>query len=161
MIFVVLGTQGKPFARLLEVVEKSIVSGTINEPVVAQIGMTDFTSKVMKIIKLLEMDQFDYLVQKANLIICHAGYGVLSTALEYRKKVIAAARRVEYGEHTNNHQLQILEEYEKKGYLLALHDFSQFDRIINEVKYFTPTIYKKNNEALQQFVAQFIDNDTK
>jgi UDP-N-acetylglucosamine transferase subunit ALG13 len=161
VIFVVLGTQGKPFARLLEVVEKSIVSGTINEPVVAQIGMTDFTSKVMKIIKLLEMDQFDYLVQKANLIICHAGYGVLSTALEYRKKVIAAARRVEYGEHTNNHQLQILEEYEKKGYLLALHDFSQFDRIINEVKYFTPTIYKKNNEALQQFVAQFIDNDTK
>lgn len=32
-----------------------------------------------------------------------------------RKKVIAAARLKEYGEHVNDHQLQILENFSKKA----------------------------------------------
>jgi UDP-N-acetylglucosamine transferase subunit ALG13 len=161
MIFVSLGTQGKSFLRLLEIVEKNIINGTIREPVIAQIGMTNFTSKVMKTIGLLTIEEFNHFVQTANIIICHAGYGILSSALKYQKKIIAAARRAEYGEHTNNHQLQILEEYEKKGYLLALDDFSQLGELLNKANLFTPAVYKKNNKALQLLVAQFIDNDSR
>ena len=40
LIFVTLGTQDKPFSRLLEAVEKAISDGFINEEVVVQSGFT-------------------------------------------------------------------------------------------------------------------------
>ena len=40
--------------------------------------------------------------------------GSIITGLKYNKKVIAAARLKEYGEHTNNHQLQIIKNFTKE-----------------------------------------------
>ena len=42
MIFVILGTQKNQFTRMLSMVEELVSEGDVKEPVVAQIGYTDF-----------------------------------------------------------------------------------------------------------------------
>ena len=72
----------------------------------------------MEIFDLIPSDEFDDLVARAGLIITHGGAGSILTAIKKNKKVIAAARLKKYKEHTNDHQIQIVKEFAKDGYIL-------------------------------------------
>ena len=123
MIFVTLGTQDKPFTRLLEAIQKQIDAGVIKDKVIVQAGYTKFESDDMKIYELINMDEFDKLIKECDILITHGGVGNILTGLKYNKKIIAAARLEKYGEHTNDHQLQIVDKFADEGYILKLSDF--------------------------------------
>ena len=161
MIFVVLGTQDKPFDRLLKVIDQAVKDGVITDKIVVQAGETDFHSDNMEIRKIIPMNEFNQLIKDSDLVICHAGYGILSSALEAGKKVLSAARLAEYGEHQNNHQCDILDYYEKKSYIMALHDFSKFNETFKSLKDFEPKKYNVSFEKLTDFICDFIDNNGK
>lgn len=148
MIFVILGTQDKKFTRLLEAIQKAIDENKISkkEEIIVQAGSTKFKSKDMKIIDYMPVEQFEEYIDKADIIICHAGVGTILTALNKGKKVIAAARLREYFEHVNDHQLQILEIFSKKGYIIALEDFDKLDEAIKQAQEFTPKPIKSNKQ---------------
>ena len=148
MIFVILGTQDKKFPRLLEAIQKQIDEGKIDkkEEIVVQAGSTKFESKDMKIVDFLSVNEFEELIDKADIIICHAGVGTILTALKKGKKIIAAARLKKYGEHVNDHQLQILDNFTKKGYILPLEDFNKIDVLIKQAKDFVPKEFKSNKK---------------
>lgn len=148
MIFVILGTQDKKFPRLLDAIQKSIDEGKIDkkEEIIVQAGSTKYKSKDMKIIDYIGVKKFEEYIDKAEIIICHAGVGTILTALKKGKKIIAAARLKEYGEHVNDHQLQILENFTKEGYILGLEDFDKIDLLIRQAKKFTPAKFKSNKE---------------
>lgn len=157
MIFVVLGTQDKPFDRLLTVIEKAVKDGIIKDKIIVQAGETEFSSDNMEIRKMIPMNEFNQLIRDSDLVICHAGYGILSTALEYGKKVLSAARLAEYGEHQNNHQMDILNYYESKGYIRALRDFSKFNEQYIEMENFIPKKYSVSFDKLIKFLENYID----
>lgn len=159
MIFVTLGTQDKGFTRLLEAIDKQINNGNIKEEVIVQAGYTEYESKNMKIYKLISMDEFDTYIKKCDLLITHAGVGSIMTGINNNKKVIAAARLKEYNEHTNNHQLDILKEFTKKGYILSLDDFDKLDEVLEKVKTFKPKKFKSNNDNFIKVIENFIDNN--
>lgn len=146
MIFVILGTQDKKFPRLLEAIQKKIDEGKISpeEEIIVQAGSTKFESNDMKIFDFISINEFEEYIEKADLIICHAGVGTILTALKKNKKIIAAARLKEFGEHVNDHQLQILENFKDEGYILALEDFEKLDVLIEQAKSFTPAKFKSN-----------------
>ena len=48
MILVVLGTNDKPFTRLLKAVEDAVLSGDIKDEVIVQAGFTRYESSCMK-----------------------------------------------------------------------------------------------------------------
>ena len=148
MIFVILGTQDKKFPRLLEAIQKKIDEGKIDkeEEIVVQAGSTKFESNDMKIVDYLPVNEFEELIDKADIIICHAGVGTILTALKKGKKIIAAARLKKYGEHVNDHQLQILDNFTKKGYILPLEDFNKIDVLIKQAKDFVPKEFKSNKK---------------
>lgn len=158
MILILLGTQDKPFNRLLEAVDKAINDGYIKEEVIAQIGFTKYKSKNIKTFELIPKEEYENIIGRADLIITHAGVGSILTGLNKNKKVIAAARLKEYGEHTNNHQLQILNELYKKGYILRLDDFNDLSKVLEEAKTFKPNKYKSNNKKFVKMVEDYIDN---
>ena len=58
MIFVTVGTQDVPFDRLIRAVEREIEKGTIKEEVIVQCGCTKVKSKKMKMVNLMEMEEF-------------------------------------------------------------------------------------------------------
>lgn len=134
MIFVTLGTQDKEFTRLLEAIDREIEKGNIKERVVVQAGYTKYESKNMEIFDLIPTDEFNKYIKSADLIITHGGAGSILTAIKNNKKVIAAARLYKYKEHTNDHQKQIVDEFEKNGYILALRDTNKLDDVLKKLR---------------------------
>lgn len=157
MILILLGTQDKPFTRLLDAVEKCINKGIIKEEVIAQIGFTKYKSKNIKTFDLMPKDEYEKTIENADIIITHAGVGSILTGLKKNKKVIAAARLKEYGEHTNDHQLEILNEFYNKGYILKLDNFDKLGDVLKKAKTFKPNKYKSNNENFIKIIEDYID----
>ncbi len=159
MIFVILGTQDKEFTRLLKSTENEIKKGNITEEVIVQAGCTKYSSDKMKIFDLVSMEKFNDYLQKANLIITHGGYGTITNALKYGKKVIACPRLKMYKEHTNDHQKEILDAYEKEGYILYLRDENELGLLLEKAKKFKPKKYKDNSDNIIKIVTDFIDKN--
>ena len=158
MIFVTLGTQDKQFKRLLDAVQKQIDNGNIKDEVIVQAGCTKYKSQEMNIRHYMSVKKFEQAVEDADIIICHAGVGSILSALSKNKKIIAAARLKEYGEHVNDHQLQILENFSKKGYLLALEDFDKLDEVLKKAKTFKPAAFKSNRQFFLKQLEEKINN---
>ena len=158
MILVTLGTQDKSFERLLKAIQKQIDLGIIKDRVVVQAGCTKFNSKDMEIFDLISMDEFDKLVEQCDILITHGGVGSIITGLNKNKKVIAAARLAKYREHINDHQLQIVDNFSKQGYILKLDDFDNLGELIKSIDKFKPQKYKSNVEHFREIITDYIDN---
>lgn len=159
MIFVILGTQDKQFPRLLDAIQKQINLGNISkdEKIIVQAGSTKYKSKDMEIRGYIGVKKFEELMDEAELIICHAGVGTILTALKKNKKIIAAARLKKYGEHVNDHQLQILNNFNEEGYVLALDDFDRLDLLLGQAKTFRPAQFKSNKRFFIRQLEKEID----
>lgn len=134
MIFVTLGTQDKPFTRLLEMIQKQIDNGNIKEKVVVQAGYTKFESDDMKIFDYVDGDDFNNLIEEADILITHGGVGSIFTGLRAGKRIIAVPRLAKYGEHTNDHQIQIVSNFDSKGYLIKVNSDEEMEDAIKRVK---------------------------
>jgi len=159
MILVTLGTQDKSFKRLLEAIQKQIDKGNIKDEVIVQAGCTKFDSKDMQIFDLIPFDKFDELIKKCDILITHGGVGSIISGLKNGKKVIAAARLKEYREHTNDHQLQIINNFSSNGYILKLDDFDKLDLVLENCKNFKPKKYKSNTNNFVKIIDDFIKNN--
>ena len=157
MIFVTVGTQDKEFKRLLEEVENLIDKGVIREEVVAQVGSTNFTSKKMKVLKFIDNKKVLKYIKDSNYVICHGGVGTILDSLNMGKKVIACARLKEYKEHVNNHQLEIVEEFSRDGYIL--NGTYDLEEKIKNIKSFKPKKYLSNNKNFVNLIREFINNN--
>lgn len=158
MILVTLGTQDKKFYRLLEAVQKQIDNKIITDRVVVQAGCSsDFKSENMEIFDLISMDDFEKLINECDILITHGGVGSIITGLKNNKKVIASARLKKYGEHTNDHQLQIIENFSLNGYILPFNEFDDLGKVIIEAKTFVPKKYKSNTKKFMKMIEKEIE----
>jgi len=159
MILVTLGTQDKSFKRLLDAIQKEIDNGNIKDKVVVQAGCTKYESKDMEIFDLIDRDKFADLIKECDLLITHGGVGSILTGLKNNKKVIAAPRLKEYGEHTNNHQLEIIEKFSYSGLILPLYEFNELEKILKNIDKFKPKKYKSNTNNMIKLIEDYIDNN--
>lgn len=159
MIIVTLGTQDKSFDRLLRAIDKNIENGNIKDKVVVQAGFTyqTYKSKYMEMFDYIDNKTMSDLVAKSDIVISHAGAGSILTALENNKKIIVVPRQSKYGEHNNDHQLEIAERFERDGHVLYLRDLKKLDQALKDIKKFKPTKLKHNQEMLDT-IENFIDN---
>ena len=158
MILVTLGTQDKSFSRLLDAVQREIDKGNIKERVVVQAGYTQYESKDMEILDFVDREKFDELINECDILITHAGVGSILTGLNKMKVVIAAARLSKYKEHINDHQIQIVEKFDRLGYIIPLKDFNRLDKVLAKARKFKPKKYVSNTENIIKHLEDFIDN---
>lgn len=158
MILVTLGTQDKSFERLLKAIDEQCIKKNIKEKIIVQAGYTKYESENMEIFDLVSPKKLDEYMKEASIIITHGGVGSILTALKFNKKVIAAPRLSKYAEHTNDHQVQIIDEFEKIGYILALKDFSKLDEVLENSENFVPKKYKPNNKRFVKIIDNYIEN---
>ena len=157
MVYVSLGTQDKKFPRLLQEVDKMIEKGIIKDEVIAQIGQTKYESKNMKLYDYLSKEDVLKYMKESRFIITHGGVGTILDALKLNKKVIAVARLKLYKEHVNDHQLQIIKEYTKLGYILdGTYDL---EKALFDVNEFIPNQYVSNNENFVNLIEEYIKNN--
>lgn len=159
MVLVLLGTQNNSFYRLLEEVQKNINKGIIKEEVVVQKGYTKFESKDMKLFNEVPTEEFNKLIDAANIIITHGGVGSIISAIKKGKKVIAVPRLKEYKEHVNNHQMDIIKTFNEQGYIIGINSVEELGDALEKIKEFTPKKYIEKTGNIIKLVENFIDNN--
>ena len=159
MILVTLGTQDKGFERLLKEIDNLIKKELITDKVIVQAGHTKYESKNMELFDFKSQKELDKLRKEADLIISHAGVGSILDSLKYGKKVIGVARLKKYGEHTNDHQLQILEKFSNDGYIIKAQSVDKLYDAIEKSKNFEVKKYKSNVNNMIKIIDNYISNN--
>lgn len=154
MIFVTVGTQDKQFTRLIRAVENAVIAGKITDDVIVQAGNTKYKSDYLNVLNYVPFDEFNQYLSKADIIITHGGVGSILNALKLKKKIIAVPRLKKYGEHINDHQLQVIKKMTEQGYILSCEDENDIADRVKEAEKFTVKEYSSNTE---QFVKAFKD----
>lgn len=160
MILVTVGTQDKQFKRLFSEVERLIKIGKINESVIAQIGNTKFTTDLnpskMKLIKFTNPMEMEDLMNNASFIITHGGVASIIEGLNHGKKIIAVPRLKKYKEHVNDHQLQIIENFRKSGFIIGICGVNELEDTLEKVNDFVPKKYISNNKKFVEKLEETI-----
>lgn len=157
MILILLGTQNNSFHRLLEEIEKNIENGTIKEKVIAQVGYTKFQSKKIETIDFVSKEELEEFQNQADLIITHGGVGSIISSIRKGKKVIAVPRKHEYEEHVNNHQIDIVKNFNEQGYIIGIEKVEDLKQAIIKSKEFNPKKYEIDNKLMIKTIEEFID----
>lgn len=158
MIFVTLGSQKFQFNRLLIEIDKLIEEGHIKENVFAQIGYSDYLPKNYEYKKFLDRDEFSSAMSKCDIIITHGGTGAIIGAVKQCKKVIAIPRLAKYEEHVDNHQLQIIKEFEDMNFIKGVKEVGKLEDALNEIKYKSFSRYVSNTDTIIYDIEEFISN---
>lgn len=161
MILVLLGTQNNSFHRLLEEIEKNIENENIKEQVIVQAGYTKFETKTTKqkveIFNTIPKKELDNLIEKANLVISHGGVGSMITANQKGKKVIAVPRYKKYHEHVNDHQVETIEIFAKRGYVFPIENVEQLEDALKKIEDFEPIQYQRDEKSnVLEIIENFI-----
>ncbi|BCX31092.1 hypothetical protein LTWDN19_16590 [Latilactobacillus curvatus] len=161
MIFIVLGTQKFQFNRLLKEVDVLIQNGVITDKVFAQIGHSNYKPVNFEYRQFLSPMEFNQLIENCSLLITHSGVGTIVSGLKKRKPIIVCPRLQDYGEHVDNHQREIADDFVKIGYVLSCFDMHELsDKIEQSFKYkFVPYQSKKSN--IINVIRSFIDGGVK
>ena len=158
MIFVTLGTNDESFERLLKTIDKAIDNKVIKDKVIVQAGCTKYESKNMEIFSLIPKDKFEELVEQCDFLITHGGVGSILTGLNKNKKVIAVPRLAKFKEHGNDHQLQIVENFGKMGYIIPVNKMEDLEDAIKNIKKFKPNKFISNTKNFIKIIEDYIDN---
>ncbi|HEU5140655.1 MAG TPA: PssE/Cps14G family polysaccharide biosynthesis glycosyltransferase [Bacillales bacterium] len=159
MILVVLGTHELPFTRMLKEIEKCKQNGIVEDDIFVQLGHTPFHSEVMNLVKFVSYEEMDRLYDKARLILTHGGTGSIISGLKKGKKIIAAARLKKYGEHNDDHQLELINQFVNANYILEWREEEPLADVIREVEDFTPEPFQSGKEEMVRLLRDFIEKD--
>lgn len=158
MIFVTLGSQKFQFNRLLIEIDRLVAQGKINEEVFAQIGYSDYKPKSYRYKEFLDRDEFNTLLTNSNTVLTHGGTGAIIGAVKNEKKVIAVARLAKFGEHVDDHQIQIVSEFKELNFIEAIYDINDLEKAINEIENKKFERYISNTDILIKNIEEFITN---
>lgn len=161
MIFITLGSQKFQFNRLLKKVDELVKEKIINEEVYAQIGYSDYKPQNYKFKEFVDRDEFKEVMNKSEIVIAHGGTGAIITAVKQGKKVIAVPRLAKFGEHVDDHQMQIVTEFENSGIIKAVYDMDELEGILKEIKNIEFEKYVSNTQNIIDDIEEFIKNTEK
>jgi len=158
MILVVLGTFPTQFQRPLIALDSLCREGIIREKVIVQNGFTEFPSRYLEYRPFLPVEELDQLYSEARIIISHAGSGSLLKGLKMGKKIIAIPRMPKYGEVVDDHQLEILEEFEKEKYLLGWRESDDLRELMERIESFEPECFVSKKQNIINFLDEYMES---
>ena len=156
MIFLTVGTHPQQFDRLLEKVDELMGKGKINGPVFGQIGNSEYEPKNFEFARFLGLNEFNGAMEKADLVITHAGEGNIGIGLQLRKKMVIVPRLKKFREHTNDHQLELAGKIGESGMGIIVNDISGLEKAIDDAKALNVWKVRKQGkiiEVLEKYVS--------
>ncbi|MES1216418.1 MAG: PssE/Cps14G family polysaccharide biosynthesis glycosyltransferase [Bacteroidota bacterium] len=155
---ILLGTFQIEFPRPLKQINDLCIEGKIVEEIIVQNGHTNFESTYFKFMPFIPPDKLDELYDRATIIISHAGSGSILKGVKKGKKVIAIARLKKNAECVDDHQLEILDEFARMGYILPWNENDSLVEILEKAEHFVPQKYVSQKEVIISFLENYIDS---
>ena len=159
MIFITVGSQKFQFNRLLKAVDELVVERKIVDEIFAQIGASDYKPQNYQFKDFLDRDEFLSWIDKADIVITHGGTGTIIGALKKGKKVIAVPRLSKYGEHVNDHQVQLMDQLKTLDLICNLNDCSELEYGLKFVKEHEFNIYESDSEKIIESIEEYINRE--
>lgn len=158
MIFITLGSQKFQFNRLLKAVDEQVANGRIKDQIFAQIGASDYKPQHYEYKDFLNRDEFADWQNKADIVITHGGTGAIIGAIKKGKKVIAVPRLAKYGEHVDDHQLQLISQFKELDLICVCQDCNMLCEAIEVVKNTEFASYQSNTDRIIESIEKYIVN---
>ena len=155
-IFITLGSQKFQFNRLLKAIDKLCENKGINSEIFAQIGYSDYKPINYNYKEFLDHDEFGREMDKADIVITHGGTGAIIGAVKKGKKVIAVPRLAKYGEHVDDHQLQLIEQFKELNLIYACEDMD-LQKALKIVRNTVYKTYESNTQKIIDSLEEFIN----
>lgn len=132
-ILVALGTiQGFDFSRAVKIVLSLIEN---SDEIDWQIGSMIIQQDLVlpgNVHNTIAKDQFLQLLSCADLVICHGGNGIIAETLATGKIPLVIPRRASFGEHIDDHQVEMVQLLAERGLVINL-ETHQFRTELNEL----------------------------
>lgn len=156
-LFVPLGTQKFPFNRLIEALNGLVDKGLYKPgEIVMQSSIYEVKPKFTHY-ELIPAAQFDELIDKAELVITHSGVNSIISCMKRKKPLIIVPRLKKYGEHVDNHQVEIAELMKQKFDVVVVEDLSKLEDAIEEAKQHEYKPWVSRNAELVRTIKELID----
>lgn len=157
-IFITLGSQKFQFNRLLKAVDELCERGVLTaEDVFAQIGYSDYRPGNFNYKKFLDRDEFSTEMEKAEIVITHGGTGAIIGAVKKGKKVIAVPRLSKYDEHVDDHQLQLIKQFDDLKLICPCRDTNNLQEALEIVQQEKYNRYESNTSNIINSIEKYIE----
>jgi UDP-N-acetylglucosamine transferase subunit ALG13 len=135
VVFVTVGNAKQSFRRLIaavdELAERSFFG---SETVLVQIGFTsDYRPVHCEWKDFLPADEFAECLARASLVVSHGGVTQLS-AVRLGKVPVVMPRLKKYGEHVNDHQVQLVRELAADGWVVPAYEPADLPAAIGDAR---------------------------
>ena len=154
MILLTVGTGPDGFDRLVRAVDD--IAPEIDEPIRAQIGRSEYIPANIEWFRFTSEDEIQELNRTASVVISHAGAGALLTARSYEKPVIIVPRRTEYGEHTDDHQMEIAAALQDHPAVFPVTDINELKQELDRARSHSGGTWTQDN-SLMRFLSGYIE----
>lgn len=145
MIFVTVGSQKFPFDRLIQRVDQMLEEGVLGEEVFIQTGTSDYAPRCRHQ-PFCEREQFEELLEACSILITHGGAGTMVEAVKRGKRVVAVPRLARYGEHVDDHQLELAGRFDAMNLLCACVDIERLPEAVRDVRTRSFAKFRSNTE---------------
>lgn len=99
LIFVSVGTNTRPFDRLVRAVDEA--APHFEEELIVQLGYSSYCPAHVQWIEFCNPEELDDYVKACRLLICHAGFGIIGSGIRLQKPMILVPRELQLGEAVN------------------------------------------------------------
>jgi len=154
MIFVTAGSM-LPFDRLFQLIDAAITDGVITDQVYGQIGEGEYLPKNFEYSRFIDKVEFDERVLSANLVVAHAGIGVIMQALSSETPLLVLSRKAALGEHVNDHQVSTAKKFEELGHVVSFEEDTLVEKL-EFIKTFKPAPRSPNVAGVGNEVSKFL-----
>lgn len=120
--FIAVGTHAQPYTRLLETARHALEDGMLPQPVRAQVGPADWSADGAEVTPYMGREELEDAVRSAEVVVCHGGAGIISSALAAGRKPIVVPRRAAMGEHVDDHQYQLTRKLSDWDLVVSVDD---------------------------------------
>lgn len=157
MIFVTVGSQKFQFDRLLRAVDDFVASGAAGDVAFAQTGSCTYVPLHMGCEAFLDREGFRRCMDASTIVITHGGTGAIISAVKDGKKVIAVPRLSRYGEHVDDHQMEIVRQFGNMGLIEPCMDPAELSAAYMRAitKHYPP--YHSNTARFCADLSEYID----
>lgn len=157
MIFVTVGSQKFQFDRLIRAVDALVASGVAKGGAFAQTGACAYVPEHMEHEAFLDREAFRSQMDACDVVVTHGGTGAIIGAVKDGKKVIAVPRLAKYGEHVDDHQIEIVTQFGEMGLIEpCLHPEGLSETYARvTTKNYLP--YRSNTEHFCADLSEYID----
>jgi UDP-N-acetylglucosamine transferase subunit ALG13 len=133
MIFVTLGSavKGIEFTRLIRKMDE--IAGKLDEEVIMQIGTVPYEPQNAKYFRYAAYQENLSYFQRASLVVGHGGTGTILNALKFQIPIVVVPRRHSYGEHVDDHQVELAQRLVGNELIKVVYDIEELESVVREM----------------------------